>query len=287
MEAALILALAVATTALIGTAIWKKSTAAEREALEKVAPLLDGALSRQRELLDLNSGYLMKRDWDAARAESQALYDALSKVREELLEDHQRAADIAEFMRIHTDDGIRAVRNAKYKEAELAAAKAHEFPFQPPHGSPLVDGCEIAREIIMDEVSGAPPPPPGAPQVLGEPKPRELRPLSLQGGRVVVDKAAGQKRHERVLAERLLHDAIPELHGRDEPRLAPLVQDEVLRRALPVGSVAKFPGQLCAVERAPEREPLHRLLPDDAALALDARLEKRAGVGHELVVDAP
>ena len=82
MEAVLILALAVAATALIGTAIWKKSTAAEREALEKVAPLLDGALSRQRELLDLNSGYLMKRDWDAARAESQALYDALSKVRD-------------------------------------------------------------------------------------------------------------------------------------------------------------------------------------------------------------
>lgn len=124
MEAVLILALAVAATALIGTAIWKKSTAAEREALEKVAPLLDGALSRQRELLDLNSGYLMKRDWDAARADSQALYDALSKVRDELREDHPRAADIAEFMRIHADEDIRIARNAEYKEAELTAADA-------------------------------------------------------------------------------------------------------------------------------------------------------------------
>lgn len=102
-----------------------------KRSLENIRPQVDtlilrvnSSLGDQDHLLDLSSGYLMKRDWDAELAKSRPLLDELSALPEKAWREHPEAPAFERFRERHSSERIRSERNEKFKERELAVCDA-------------------------------------------------------------------------------------------------------------------------------------------------------------------
>lgn len=70
-------------------------------------------------LLSLDSGYLMKRTWDAALSETESYYKEIAKLLRGLQSDDKEYGNLKRLCEIHENLRIREERNERYKQAEL------------------------------------------------------------------------------------------------------------------------------------------------------------------------
>ena len=99
----------------------RKSSAKINARLEALLPDLDSALTDQDRLLDLASGYLMKKDWEAVTSSYKPLLEAVLSLPIKACQAHPRHQDINRFIANCTDAEIRTTRNKEYKTRELDA----------------------------------------------------------------------------------------------------------------------------------------------------------------------
>ncbi len=92
--------------------------------MDTLLPLIKKALAYQDKLLALDSGYLMKKDWDAALAESREFYEQITAIPDKVINRHPQAHVIRRFCENHRNPNIRTQRNEQYKAKELAESKA-------------------------------------------------------------------------------------------------------------------------------------------------------------------
>jgi len=95
-----------------------------RERLDELASEIVELHARIAKLSSLDSGYLMKKDWDAAVASASPLLDALSSIPREAIESSPYAEQIAFVRERCQNPGFRMTRNETYKRRELVFCDA-------------------------------------------------------------------------------------------------------------------------------------------------------------------
>ena len=95
---------------------WVEKTKAKLNELIPEVLRLCGEISR---LSSFNSGYLMKRDWDALLLSAEPTIAALSAIPEEIVESSEHAQTVAYLRERGQDTAFRENRNRQYKLHEL------------------------------------------------------------------------------------------------------------------------------------------------------------------------
>lgn len=92
--------------------------------LDELLPHVELALQQQRQLLDLSSGYLMRKDWIAKLDESKGLFDRLNRISSESVSAHSQASVFKEFIGNSEDLSILPKRNQAFKEREIESCRS-------------------------------------------------------------------------------------------------------------------------------------------------------------------
>ena len=109
----------------------EKRAAEEREWIQNTESKLNGLIHEVQRLCDeisrlssFNSGYLMKRDWDALLSSAEPTIAALSTIPEVIVESSEHAQTVAYLRERCQDTAFRENRNREYKAHELKECDA-------------------------------------------------------------------------------------------------------------------------------------------------------------------
>lgn len=98
---------------------WKKV----RQKLDEFYPAVELLLEAQEKALDFQSGYLMKKDWDALVSNGRAVEASLLAIPSNRRALHKHADEFARFLDYQSNSEIRKERNSRFKEHELEATQ--------------------------------------------------------------------------------------------------------------------------------------------------------------------
>ena len=143
---ALIVATAIVAVTLGVSAVRRRACASRLESLAGDVSSLHDAIAR---LEDFESGYLMKRDWDALLETAGPVLKALSKIPQKLIEASPQAENIAFVRERCHDPSFRSRRNDGYKARELELCDAL---FSDVDGGKSLDSQQ-RDAIVTDEYS--------------------------------------------------------------------------------------------------------------------------------------
>ncbi len=106
----------------------EKRAAEERERVEKTMAKLNELIPEVQRLCDeisrlynFDSGYLIKKDWDALLASAEPTIAAISAIPKEIVESSEHSQTVAYLLERCQDTAFRENRNREYKDHELKA----------------------------------------------------------------------------------------------------------------------------------------------------------------------
>lgn len=119
-------AVAIVAVAVIAFIVIKSISAKQKglSRLDELAPDIAALYDRISVLDDFDSGYLMKKDWDATLDQAMPTISVLSKISQKIITASQYANQVAFLLERCNDPHYREERNRKYKEHELELCNA-------------------------------------------------------------------------------------------------------------------------------------------------------------------